>query len=61
MTFPRGAATKGTPAVADDVNVYAVEMITRDESNLFDRGNTQQFVVEAAITETPTIDYPLAA
>ncbi len=58
---PRGLATKGTWAVADDVDVFPVEVITRNPSNLADDGNTQQFTVELAITGEPEYDYQLAA
>lgn len=56
----RPLATYGTFAVADDVDIYACTVISRDQTNLLARNATVQFTVEAAITDTPTIDFPLA-
>lgn len=58
---PRGLATFGTWAVGDAVDVFAIEVITRDPSNLMARNATQQFTVEMAITDTPTYDFDLTA
>lgn len=58
---PRGLATKGTWAVADDVDVFPIEVIGRNSSNLADRSSTQQFTVDMAITGEPEYDYQIAA
>lgn len=60
-TAPRGLATAGTWAIGDAVNLYKVEVITRNEANLAARGATQQFTITAAVTDDPTIDFALVA
>ena len=57
----RPLGTYGTWAIGDEVDVYPIEVITRNPSNLAARGATQQFTVEAAVTGEPNIDFTIIA
>lgn len=61
VVAPRGLATPGTFAIADRVDIYPMEVITRDPSNLAADNETQQFTVSAVWTGVVTRDFPIAA
>ena len=70
-TLPRGTvgffavvrrplATKGTFAVGDYVDVWPIDVITRDPLPI-QRNELQRFMIECAVTDVPAEDFPIAA
>lgn len=55
----RGLATGGTWAVADEVDVWPIEIMSREV--VYGRGNTQRAVITVAITDVPTEAFVVAA
>ena len=55
----RPLATTGTWVANDEVDLYPIEVVTRNPANLAARGATQQFTVESAVTAEPLIDYTI--
>lgn len=54
-----GLATPGTFAVADVVDVWPIEVVTRNPADVV-RNEAQRFSVECAVTNVPAEDYALA-
>ena len=70
-TLPRGTAgylavvrrplaTKGTFAIGDYVDIWPIDVITRDPLPI-QRNELQRFMVECAVTSVPAEDFPIAA
>lgn len=55
-----GLATPGTFAIADVVDVWPIEVITRNPSPVT-RNEPQRFTVECGVPGTPAEDYSIAA
>lgn len=53
-------ATQGTWAIADLVDVWPIEVVTRNPADLV-RNEAQRFTSESAVTAIPTEDFPIAA
>ncbi len=53
-------ATAGTWAISDIVDVWPIEVITRNPADLV-RNEAQRFTSESAVTEVPTEDFVIAA
>lgn len=56
----RGLATPGTFAVADIVDIWPIEVLSRS-LNAQARNQSLRFTVNMAITDEPTEDFPIAA
>lgn len=55
-----GLATPGTFAVADVVDVWPIEVITRNPMDVV-RNEAQKFTVECGVSNVPAEDYSIAA
>lgn len=55
----RGLATSGTWAVDDEVDIWPIEVMSREV--IYGRGNTQRAVVTVAITDVPTEGFVIVA
>jgi hypothetical protein len=58
--FRFGCATPGTPAAADVVDLWPIEVITRNPADIV-RNEAQRFMVEAGVPEVPLEGYALVS
>jgi hypothetical protein len=58
---PRGLATAGTWAIGDAIDLYPIEVISRNPANLNADNETQRFVAEVSIPDAILWDFDLAA
>ena len=56
---PGGLASPGTFAVADEVEVWAIEVLSRNPNPVV-RNENQTYTVQCAVPEVPNLDYALA-
>ena len=55
-----GLATPGTYAIADVVDIWTIDVVTRNPVDVA-RNEMQRFTAEMAVTAAPTEDFPVAA
>ena len=55
-----GLATPGTYAIADVVDIWTIDVVTRNPVDVA-RNEMQRFGAEMAVTAVPTEDFPIAA
>lgn len=57
---PRGLVAAGVWAVGDDVDLWTIEVVTRNPAD-WARNEAARFTVESAVTEVPLEDFAIAA